>query len=131
MYRSWWNGRANKLSETGRLSDITALMARRLRCPGCMRRFRTQDISTIESSARKGVFKLHCPMCHSHRLVIAVWQRNVVRTYGTDLDSEEWHFYRNAPSVSTDDVIRISQVMSEYKGDLSDVLEDPLFDDQE
>lgn len=78
-----------------------------------------------------GVFRLRCPMCMSHRLVIAVWHRNVVRTYATDLDTEEWMHYRNALPVSIDDVIRITREMMQYEGDFTDVLEDPLFDDTE
>ena len=117
------------MNDTGRLSDITALMARRLRCPGCMRRFRTRDISTIESAPRLGVFCLRCPMCISERLVIAVWNRSAVKTFATDLDVQEWQYYRNKPPIDSDDVIRIARLMSEYNGDLSDVLEDPLFDE--
>jgi hypothetical protein len=118
------------LNDTSRLPDITALMARRLRCPACMRRFRAKDIATIESSARFGVFRLNCPMCTSQRLVIAVWNRNAVRTYTTDLDAQEWVHYRHAPPIDVDDVIRISRMLSEYDGDLSDVLEDPLFEEK-
>lgn len=119
------------MNERNRLSDVTALMARRLRCSSCMRRFRPQDISTIESDARQGVFRLRCPMCASQRLVIAVWMRGGIRTYASDLDAQEWRFYRSAPPISTDDVIRISRMLSGYHGDFSDVLEDPLFEEKD
>lgn len=119
------------MNDTGRLPDITALMARRLRCPGCMRRFRAQDIATVESAARFGVFRLRCPMCTSQRLVIAVWNKSAVRTYATDLDAEEWVYYRNAPPIDVDDVIRVARMLADYDGDLSDVLEDPLFDEND
>jgi hypothetical protein len=91
-----------------------------------MRRFRTQDIATVESDARMGVFALRCPMCQSHRLVVAVRRRGGLATYSTDLDREEWTYYRHAPPISTDDVILIARHMQTYEGDLSDVLEDPL-----
>lgn len=116
------------MSDTGRLSDVTALMARRLRCPTCLRRFRTQDIVTLESSARFGVFRLHCPMCHIDRLVMAVWSKNGVQTYATDLDAQEWFYYRNAPAIDADDVIRISRMLQEYDAGFADVLEDPFLD---
>ena len=116
------------MSDASRLPDITALMARRLRCSGCGRRFRPQDIATVESGERLGVFRLRCPMCTSQRLVIAVWNRSAVRTYLTDLDAQEWTHYRNAPPINSDDVIRFHQMLEAYDGDLSDVLEDPLFE---
>lgn len=104
-------------------------MARRLRCPGCMRRYRSQDIAPLEDNARSGAFRLSCPMCHSQRLVLAVWTRNAMRTFVTDLDAEEWMHYRAAPPISSDDVLRFHAMLLDYDGDFSDVLEDPLFDD--
>ncbi len=119
------------MSNAGRWADITALMARRLRCPGCMRRFRSQDISTLESAPRFGVFRLTCPMCHSKRLIFAVWGRNGVRTFMNDLDEQEWVYYRYAPPIATEDLLRFHTMLQAYDGDLSDVLEDPLFDESE
>lgn len=116
------------MNDSGRLSDITALMARRLRCPTCLRRFRTQDIFTLESSARFGVFRLRCPMCHTDRLVIAVWNKNRVETFATDLDAQEWIHYRHAPAIDTDDVIRVARMLQNYEGGFADILEDPLFE---
>jgi hypothetical protein len=115
-----------ELSETGKLPDITAVMARRLRCPSCMRRFRPQDISALESSGRFGVFRLRCPMCNSQRLIMAQWSKNAIRTYVTDLDTEEWQHYRNGPPINVDDVLRVHRMLQTYDGDLSDVLEDPV-----
>lgn len=74
---------------------------------------------------------MRCPMCLSQRLVIAVWQKNVVRTYPTDLDAQEWMYYRHSPPINSDDVLRMVRLMSEYDGDFGDVLEDPLFDEQD
>ncbi|MBI4673014.1 MAG: hypothetical protein HY741_15275 [Chloroflexi bacterium] len=119
------------MSETSKLPDITALMARRLRCPVCMRRFRTQDISVIESAPRRGVFCLRCPMCASQRLVIGVWNKNAMRTYVTDLDQEEWTYYRHAPPIHSDDVLRMVRMLRTYDGDFSDVLEDPILGESE
>jgi hypothetical protein len=93
-----------------------------------MRRFRPQDIATIESAPRLAVFRLRCPTCTIQRLVIAVWNRNAVRTYLTDLDAQEWAFYRHAPPVNSDDVLRMYQMLKDYAGDFGDVLEDPLFE---
>lgn len=78
-----------------------------------------------------GVYRLRCPICTVHRLVIAVSHKNIVRTYATDLDTEEWLHYRQAPPVSADDVLRMVRLMAEYDGDFTDVLEDPLFDESE
>lgn len=103
-------------------------MARHMRCFGCMRRFRPKDFATIESGAGLGVFQLRCPMCGAQRLVIAVWNERNVRTFLTELDAQEWVFYRNGAPISSDDVIRVYQMLEGYDGDLSDVLEDPLFD---
>ncbi len=94
-----------------------------------MRRFRAQDISPLETNTRSGVFRLRCPMCRSERLVIAVWRRNAIRTYATELDAQEWVYYRQAPPIQSDDVIRVHAMLLEYDGDLSDVLEDPLLDE--
>ncbi|HZQ09430.1 MAG TPA: hypothetical protein VFD70_22820 [Anaerolineae bacterium] len=113
------------------MRDIAAVMARRLRCPRCSRRFRPQDISALETGPRFGVYRLRCPMCTSQRLVIAVWNKTAVRTYTTDLDAEEWMFYRQAPAINADDVLRIHQMLVAYEGDFSDVLEDPILEDHE
>lgn len=78
-----------------------------------------------------GVYALRCPMCVSHRLVLALWQKGGVRTFTTDLDREEWLYYRNAPPIDVDDVIRVARLMSGYDGDLSEVLEDPLLGENE
>jgi len=64
----------------------------------------------------------------SQRLVIAVWNKSVVRTYLTDLDAQEWTHYRDAPPIGSDDVLRVYQMLEAYDGDFSDVLEDPLFE---
>lgn len=114
------------MNETGKLPDITALIARRLRCPTCMRRFRPQDIAVIESAPRRGVFRLRCPICSAQRLVIGEWNKNAMRTYVTDLDQEEWMHYRNAMPINSDDVLRIVQMLRTYEGDFGDVLEDPF-----
>jgi hypothetical protein len=110
------------------LPDITALMARRLRCAGCMRRFRPQDIEALDSTEQRATFRLRCPMCHTERLVIAVWNKSAVRTFATDIDLEEWTYYRNASPINVDDVLRVHQMLAVYAEDFSDVLEDPLFD---
>jgi hypothetical protein len=95
-----------------------------------MRRFRSQDFVTVESAERFGVFQLRCPMCSTQRVIVAVWGRSSVRTFASDLDAEEWLYYRNLPPIHYDDVIRVARLMSEYEGDFSDVLEDPLFDER-
>jgi hypothetical protein len=96
-----------------------------------MRRFRQQDIIALESNARSGVFRLRCPMCTAERLVLAVWTKTAVQTYTTDLDAEEWGHYRHKPPIQIDDLLRVHQMLATYEGDLSDVLEDPLFDESE
>ena len=68
-------------------------------------------------------------MCSAQRVIVAVWGKNSVRTFQSDLDAEEWMHYRNASPIDYDDVIRVARLMSEYEGDLTDVLEDPLFDE--
>lgn len=68
-------------------------------------------------------------MCNAQRVIVAVWGKNTVRTFHSDLDAEEWVHYRNAPPIDYDDVIRVARLMSAYDGDLTDVLEDPLFDE--
>jgi hypothetical protein len=119
------------LSEFGNRHDITALMARRLRCSGCLRRFRTQDIITLESAPRRGVFRLDCPMCHTNRLIIGVWNKNAMCTYVTDLDEEEWNHYRHTAPIAVDDLLRVVQMLKTYEGDFTDVLEDPIFDEED
>jgi hypothetical protein len=123
--------RTLRLSESGKFPDITTLMARRLRCQGCTRRFRPQDIVMIESAPRFGVFRLRCPMCVSERLVIGTWNKNAIHMYATDLDQEEWKYYRHAPPINSEDVLRVVQMLKTYDDDFSDVLEDPLFDGTE
>lgn len=119
------------MAESGKIPDLTALMANRLRCPHCKRRFRSQDIATIESGRRISVYRLRCPICTVNRLVIALSYKNGVRTFATDLDAEEWLHYRHAAPINADDVLRIVRMLQEYEGDFTDVLEDPLFNDSE
>lgn len=104
-------------------------MARRLRCMSCMRRYRAQDLKTLESTARYGVFRLRCPICSAQRVIVAVWNKSALRTYATDLDAQEWDYYRRTPPIDYNDVIRVARMLREYNGDFSDVLEDPLFED--
>lgn len=119
------------MSQSGKLSEITALMARRLRCPTCQRRFRSQDISTLDSGPRSGVFQLYCPMCHAGRVILGVWNKNGLRTYATDLDAHEWRYYHRLPPINIDDVLRFYQMLAAYEGDFGDVLEDPILGNQE
>ena len=119
------------MNEPGKLPDISTLMAHRLRCQNCARRFRPQDFTLIESAPQYNVFRLRCAMCIAQRLVIGVRHQNTIRTYATDLDTEEWNFYRRSPRVNVDDVVRVARMLKTYDGDFSDVLEDPLFEEVE
>lgn len=114
------------MNDNGRVPDLAAVMARHLRCHGCARRYRTLDISSVESAPRFGVYQLRCSACNTRRLVIAVWNRNRLRTFSTELDQEEWRHYRKGTPVDVDDVLRFHGMLAEYDGDLSDVLEDPI-----
>lgn len=119
------------MSESGNVTDIAAWMAHRLRCRDCMRRFRLQDFTLIEAAPKWSVFRLRCAMCVSDRLVIGVRHRNSIRTYSTELDAEEWNYYRRSPRIDADDVLRFTRMLRIYDGDFSDVLEDPIFDEPE
>jgi hypothetical protein len=70
-------------------------------------------------------------MCTTERLVLAAWSSTTVRTYATDLDAEEWVYYRHQPPIQIHDLLRVHEMFKTYDGDLSDVLEDPIFDDSE
>lgn len=119
------------MSESEKMPDMTALMAHRTRCQNCRRRFRTQDIITLESAARAKVFRLRCPICMTERLVVGTWQNEAFRMYWTELDREEWMHYRNAPPINSDDVLRVVQMLRTYTDDFGDVLEDPIFENDE
>lgn len=106
--------------------DLTAWMARQMRCPQCLRRFRAQDVSAIEQGSHHLVCQFHCPICSQERLLVITWDQSVLRAHYTELDAEEWLYYRKQPPLGPDDVIRIHQMLKEYDGDLSDVLEDPF-----
>jgi hypothetical protein len=106
-----------------------SLIARRLRCQGCLRRYRLQDVSQIDQDDHVTVFNVRCAMCSRQRLIIAEQERGRIKLLHTDLDDAEWRHYRSQPSVDCDDVIRTYADMSRYDGDLTDVLEDPLLSD--
>ncbi len=110
---------------------MTQWMALRLRCPECKRRFRPQDFSLVEATPQWSVFQLRCALCRSQRLVLGARERNRIRAYATELDAEEWNFYRRAPRLDADDVVRIARTLKTYDGDFSDVLEDPFFEPTE
>lgn len=117
------------MSNSGKMPDLTALLARQVRCAQCARRFRARDILLIDSAPRVSVFRLHCAMCLSRRLVIGVWNKNTLRLCLTELDEQEWRHYRHARPIQSDDVLRVVEMLRSYEGDFSDVLEDPLFDE--
>jgi len=119
------------LSDSGNVTDLTAWLALRLRCPHCKRRFRPQDFFLVEAAPQWSVFQLRCAMCHSQRLVLGARTRNRIRAYALELDAEEWNFYRRAPRLDADDVVRIARMLKTYDGDFSDVLEDPFFEQTE
>lgn len=117
------------MNEFNAASDIAALLAQRLRCQACGRRFRPQDFSLVEAIPQWNVFALRCAMCLSQRLVIGAHVKGAIRAYATELDAAEWKRYRRSPRIDTDDVVRIARMLKTYTDDFSDVLEDPLLDE--
>lgn len=117
------------MHESRKSNQVVSAIARRLRCPGCARRYRMQDFTQIDQAENVSVFEIRCAMCRRNRLIIALWENRRLALFHTDLDAAEWQHYRALPPVRSDDVIRFHLAMQSYEGDLSDVLEDPLLND--
>lgn len=117
------------MKESGKSNSAIAVVARRLRCPTCARRYRLQDITQLDQDEQRAVFKLRCPLCLAERLIIARWEGKRVELLYTELDQEEWTHYHARAAIQSDDVIQMHCNMQTYDGDLSDILEDPLLQD--
>lgn len=80
----------------------------------------------VDETADLVVVERRCLICDKRSLTLISLGKIHTETRYSELDAEEWQYYKELTPVSYDDLISFHLVMSEYSGDLSDVLEDPL-----
>lgn len=95
-------------------------------CAVCGHHFKMNDIQIVGRREHVWALRIRCRMCHTQALVLAAINEGTAQTIYTDLDPDEWERFKDAPPISTDDVIAIHQYMDSYDGDFSEILEEPL-----
>lgn len=110
-----------RLSQTV-LKEIVA----RLRCMVCKRRFRASDAQVVGRRGNAWAMRVNCPICHTQALVFAVVTEHMAQTLYSDLTPDEWERFKNAPPISIDDVIAFHRFIQSYKGDFSEIMDEPL-----
>lgn len=115
--------------------DPIALLFRQvgrwLVCSQCQRKFRPRDLALVEAYATGWVVRMDCAMCRSRYLLAAELEREDLRIAPLDVTPDEWPRFRHRPPISVDDVVEITRNMQAYRGDLSEILEDPLPEDSD
>jgi hypothetical protein len=106
-------------------------IAARVKCAVCGHRFALSDIQVLGNRAQVWAMRVSCRECRTQALLLAVVNGKSARPVYTDLAPDEWDRFKDRPPVSVDDVIRMHQYMQTYHGDLTEILEDPLPDDEE
>lgn len=98
----------------------------RLRCVVCERRFREKDVQIIGRRGKVWAMRVHCPMCHTPALLLAILTEHIAQTVYSDLTPDEWERFQDLPAISTDDVIAFHRFIQSYPGDFSEILDEPL-----
>ena len=106
-------------------------IAARVKCSVCGHHFAVSDIQVLGNRDRVWAMRVNCRECRTQALLLAVVEGKAARPVYTDLAPDEWNRFKDRPPVSVDDVIAMHQYIQSYDGDLSEILEDPLPDDED
>lgn len=106
-------------------------IAAHVKCAVCGHHFALSDIQVLGNRNQVWAMRVNCRECRTQALLLAVVNGKSARPVYTDLAPDEWNRFKDRPPVSVDDVILMHQHMQAYDGDLSEILEDPLPDDEE
>jgi hypothetical protein len=97
-------------------------------CAVCGHHFGMSDIQVIGRRDQVWAMRMNCRECRTQALLLAVVNEQGTQPVYTDLTPEEWNRFREAKPVTTDDVISVYRYLESYRGDFSDLLEEPLPD---
>ncbi len=95
-------------------------------CAVCGHHFGISDIEVIGRREHVWAMRVGCRECRTQALLLAVVHEGATHPLYTDLVPEDWQRFKDGPSISADDVIRVHQYIQSYDGDFTDILEDPL-----
>lgn len=95
-----------------------------IRCSVCESGFSRRDITILEESGQKSIFHVTCSKCGSSTIVIFSSNQNGIVSLGvaTDLDKNEVKKMFQSDAISADEVIDAHQLMSNYNGDLTELV---------
>ncbi len=109
---------------------IAQKIAGRFACNRCNRKYRVRGITTVEKWEQRWLLRLACAWCGAEELLSVVLRGQRAQAVLLDLTPDEWSRFRARLPVSADDVIDMARVMRDYTGDLGEILEDALPDEE-
>ncbi|MDE3090620.1 MAG: hypothetical protein KGJ80_14675 [Chloroflexota bacterium] len=115
------------VNDKGLIRQIVA----RVTCAVCGHHFAAGDIQVLGHREQIWAMQITCRECRTQALLLAVVDGKGARPVHTDLSPDEWQRVKDRPPVSVDDVIALHQYLQAYDGDFSEILEEPLPDEDE
>jgi len=106
-------------------------IAARVKCAVCGHHFSMSDIQGLGHREQIWAMRVNCRECRTQALLLAVVNGKTTHPIYTDLSPDEWQRFKDRPPISVDDVIAMHQHIQAYDGDFSEILEDPLPEDEE
>jgi len=104
----------------GRDIDILA------KCASCGEGFNREDFSILEEQEQKTTFHITCSKCCTSSIIFLSASANGIVGLGlaTDLDRKEAEKMLGQDAISADEVLDAHQMMSEYKGNMADLIKE-------
>jgi hypothetical protein len=95
-------------------------------CTVCGHHFHINDFQVLGRRENVWAMRVNCRECHTHALFFAVLSEGVAHPLYSDLEPKEWDRFKGCGAISVDDVVAFHKYISEYKGDFSEILDEPL-----
>ena len=92
-------------------------------CPHCNNTYSNEDLSVVSAIDNRCVLLAQCESCHTPILITAAINENPKNGAPESIITEKRRLeeLREEDIVSSDDVIKIHQLLKDHKGDLSDL----------
>ncbi len=100
-------------------------------CAVCNHRFGISDVQVVGRRDQVWAMRVRCRECRTEALLLAVVNEEGTQSIYTDLTPPEWERFKNAPTITVDDVIAAHEFLESYDGDFSEVLDEPLPEEKE
>ncbi len=101
-----------------------------VKCTVCGHHFGASDIQILGHREQVWAMRVNCRECRTQALLLAVVEGNATRPVYTDLAPDEWQRFKDCPPISADDVIAMHRHIQSYDGDFSEILDEPLPDEE-